>query len=86
MLILRLSDYFIGIDSGPRNMADIANLPNIGLLGPGPKFFMPMNKDSIVIDKSNCRCTQLFCYKKETCMQKIKVDDVLKGFKKLLKR
>ena len=83
MILMRLSDFFIGIDSGPRNMAHIANLKSVSLLGPGPKNFMPLNKKDIIIDKSNCRCTNLFCYKKESCVKKINVNEVFKAFKKL---
>ena len=83
MILMRMSDFFIGIDSGPRNMAHLAELRSISLLGPGPKMYMPTNPKDIVIDKSNCRCTHLFCYKKETCMNKISVDDVFNAFKKL---
>lgn len=85
MLVLRASDYFIGIDAGPRNMAHLADLRSVNLLGPGPKQFMPLDKRDIVIDKSNCRCTHLFCYKRKTCMQKINVNDVFEGFKKLIR-
>lgn len=84
LLIMRRSDYFIGVDSGPRNMAHLANLRSVSLLGPGPKHFMPVNRKDVVVDKSNCRCTHLFCFKKETCMQKITVDEVFEGFKKLI--
>ncbi|MEK6885360.1 MAG: glycosyltransferase family 9 protein [Nanoarchaeota archaeon] len=84
MMIMRKSDYFIGIDSGPRNMAHLADLRSVSLLGPGPRIFMPDNKKDIVINKSNCKCTASFCLKKETCMQKIAVEDVFEGFKKLI--
>ncbi|MEK6885358.1 MAG: glycosyltransferase family 9 protein [Nanoarchaeota archaeon] len=82
-LIMRKSDYFIGIDSGPRNMAHLADLRSVSLLGPGPKHFMPLDEKDVVIDKSDCRCTHLFCFKKKTCMQKITVEDVFEGFKRL---
>ncbi len=86
MIVMRLSNYFIGIDSGPRNMTHIADLPSISLLGPGPKYFLPLNKRDIVIDKSDCRCTNLFCYKKESCVKKIKTEEVFIEFKKLLRK
>lgn len=83
LLIMRLSDYFIGIDSGPRNMAHLAELRSISLLGPGPKHFMPTNKRDIVIDKSDCKCTHLFCFKDGICMKNITVENVLSGFMKM---
>jgi ADP-heptose:LPS heptosyltransferase len=85
ILIMRLSNYFIGIDSGPRNMAYLADTRSIGLIGPGARIFMPYNKKDIIINKSNCVCTASFCLKNPTCMQKIKVDDVFFAFKKLIR-
>jgi ADP-heptose:LPS heptosyltransferase len=86
LLLMKKSDYFIGVDSGPRNMAHIVDLPSICLLGPGPKNFMPLNKRDIVIDKSNCICTNLFCYRRKTCMQQISTEEIIEGFKKLSKK
>jgi ADP-heptose:LPS heptosyltransferase len=84
LLIMKLSNYFIGIDSGPRNLAHLVGLRSVSLFGPGPKHFMPHNKKDIVIDKSNCKCTHLFCFKDGLCIKEITVDDVFEGFKKLL--
>lgn len=86
MLVMRQSDYFIGIDSGPRNMAHLADLRSVSLLGPGPKFFMPTDKRDILVDKSDCRCNNLFCYKPVTCLQRITVGDVYKAFVTLSKQ
>lgn len=83
ILLMRFSDYFIGIDSGPRNMTYLADLRSIGLVGPGPRIYMPYNKKDIIINKSNCKCTASFCLKRETCMQKISVNEVFEAFKKL---
>jgi ADP-heptose:LPS heptosyltransferase len=44
MLVLRVSHYFVGVDSGPRNMAHLAELKSVVLLGPGPHMFMPLGK------------------------------------------
>ncbi len=81
-LFMKNCDYFIGIDSGPRHIAHLIDLPSINLLGPGAKIFKPTNKGDIVIDKSNCKCVSLFCYHTKTCMEKITVNDVFKAFKK----
>lgn len=83
LLIMRMSNYFIGIDSGPRNMAHIADLRSISLLGPGPKIFMPLSKKDKVIDKSNCHCTTFYCFKKKNCLQRISVEEVFEEFKNL---
>ncbi len=83
MLAMRLCDYFIGIDSGPRNMAHLADLRSISLLGPAPKNFMPLNPEDIVIDKFDCRCKSLFYLHKVSGMQKISAQEVFESFKKL---
>jgi ADP-heptose:LPS heptosyltransferase len=83
LLIMRMSDYFIGIDSGPRNLAHLADLRSISLLGPAPKDFMPPNSKDIVIDKFTCRCKSLYYFHKESAIQKISADEVFAGFRKL---
>ena len=85
MLVMRLCDYFIGIDSGPRNMAHLADLRSITLLGPAPNNFMPVNPDDIVINKFDCRCKSLFYLHKISGMQKISADEVFENFRKLAK-
>jgi ADP-heptose:LPS heptosyltransferase len=85
LLVMRMCDYFIGIDSGPRNMAHLADLRSISLLGPAPKNFMPFNGEDIVIDKFDCRCKSLFYLHKISGMQKISANEVFDNFKKLSK-
>jgi ADP-heptose:LPS heptosyltransferase len=84
-LLMKKCDYFIGVDSGPRHIAHLIDLPSVCLLGPGPKNFKPLNKNAIIIDKSNCKCTNLFCYRKKTCMEKISVGEVFNKFRKFIK-
>lgn len=83
-LIIKHSHYFIGVDSGPRHLAHMLNLPSICLLGPGPKIYNPTHRNAFIIDHSACYCTNLFCYKKQSCMDKITVHDVLTIFQNLL--
>lgn len=85
LLMMKLSNYFMGIDSGPRNLAHLADLRSVSLVGPGPKHFMPINNKDIVVDKSSCHCTQLFCFRDQICIKSISVKDVFNAFKKLLK-
>jgi ADP-heptose:LPS heptosyltransferase len=83
-MIMKLSDYFIGIDSGPMNLAHLAGLPSVALFGPGQRAFVSKNKKNVSIDKANCLfCTSFFCHKWKTCMNKISVEDVFKGFLKI---
>jgi ADP-heptose:LPS heptosyltransferase len=66
MLVLRECDYFIGVDSGPRNLAHVADLPSVTLLGPAPHMFAPSNPRDIVIDHSGGRKVydRIFCQDK----------------------
>jgi ADP-heptose:LPS heptosyltransferase len=63
MLVLRECDYFIGVDSGPRNLAHVADLPSVTLVGPAPHMFAPANPRDIVIDHSGGRKVyeRIFC-------------------------
>lgn len=86
LLAMRMSDYFIGIDSGPRNMAHIADLRSVSIFGPGPHMFMPLSNKDIVLDKSKGgRVYERFFYKKNTAIKKITPDEVVIAFKRLLK-
>jgi len=55
LLVLRQSDYLIGTDSGPRNMAHLVDTRSLTILGPGPHFYMPWSKKDVVVDRSNGR-------------------------------
>jgi ADP-heptose:LPS heptosyltransferase len=83
-LIMRSADYFIGVDSGPRNLAHIADLRSITLLGPGGKDFLPENKNDIWIDKSSPRATGILSFGDD--MEKITPDEVHDAFLRLQKQ
>ncbi len=84
LLVLRQSDYFIGTDSGPRNMAHLADTRSIAILGPGPHFYMSWSRKGIVIDKSRGRgLHQMFFAKKNGFIHQITADEVYEAFKKL---
>ena len=82
LLVLRKSDYFIGIDSGPSNMAYLAGIKSVTILGPGPHMYMPNNKHNVVVDKSNGRgLSQLFFHNKHgSIIDKISIDEVYNAF------
>ncbi len=85
LLVMRKSDYFIGIDSGPRNMAHTADLRSVTILGPAPHLFMPPCPKDKILDKSNGRgLYQKFFYKKNGFINKITVDEVYDAFQKLV--
>lgn len=82
LLVLRQSDYFIGTDSGPRNMAHLADTRSVAILGPGPHFYMPWSRKDIVIDMSRGRgLYQMFFSKKNGFIHQITAHDVYEAFK-----
>jgi len=85
-LALRTGDYFIGVDSGPRNLAHLVDLPSITLLGPGPHMYTPPNPRDIVIDRSGGHgLYQRFFYKgKNRFIDHISPQDVYGAFISLL--
>lgn len=86
LFALRRGDYFIGTDSGPRNLAHLAGVRSVCIFGPGPHFYMPPDPRDIVIDKSRGRgLYQMFFYKKHGFINDITADEVYEGFKKLWK-
>lgn len=82
-LIMRRCHRFLGVDSGPRHLAHLVRLPSICLLGPGPKIFSPQDRNAVYIDRSNCRCTNLFCTRNGLCMKSIDVIEVLEAWDRL---
>lgn len=82
LMALPFFDLFIGIDSGPRHLAHLANLKSISLLGPGPKSFEPINENATILDKSKCACTNLVCFMNYTCMDLIEIEHVIEEVRK----
>jgi ADP-heptose:LPS heptosyltransferase len=86
-LAMRAGDYFIGVDSGPRNLAHLAGLPSITLLGPGPHMFTPPDARDIILDRSKGRgFYQRFFHTKSQFIDKIQPDDVIRAFRELTTR
>ena len=84
MILIKKANYFIGIDSGPANMARLADTRSLVILGPGPHMYLPENPKDIVLDKSNGRgLYQRFFHKKNGFIDKITPDEVFTAFKKL---
>ena len=78
LTLMRRSSLFVGIDSGPRHLAHLVDLPSVSLLGPGPKSFQPLNRNATVIDETECkRCNTFYCPYAPSCVGKIDVETVL---------
>ncbi len=79
--IMRHSDYFIGVDSGPRNLAHYANLPSVSLLNPAAlKNFMPLEDRDIIIEHPNRFPANIVNTKKGANLSVISVDEVFQAF------
>ena len=82
-IILNNSNYFIGIDSGPRNMANSFDIPSVGLPIVGQKIFMPPNDRHIIINADGKNDSLFFFLGKKTILQKLQPEEVLSAFKKI---
>ena len=86
--VMQQSELFIGNESGPLQLADLANIPCIGLFGPGVKdVFYPQNHQATVIHHVlECNpCDQLHCINaNKPCIEMIEVQTVKLELKKLL--
>lgn len=86
VLLLRQADYFIGIDSGPRNLAHLTDTRSITILGPGPHFYMPDNPRDIVLDKSRGRgLSHLLFTTNKSYTEKISAQEAYDAFLSLIK-
>jgi ADP-heptose:LPS heptosyltransferase len=80
LMLMRVSHLFVGIDSGPRHIAHLVDLPSVSLLGPGPKSFQPLNRNATVIDETECtRCVTFYCPYTPSCVGKIEVETVARA-------
>jgi ADP-heptose:LPS heptosyltransferase len=85
LMLMRESALFVGVDSGPRHLAHLVDLPSVSLLGPGPKSFRPLNRNAIVIDETDCKkCFTLYCPHSPNCIGKIEVEKVASACLKIL--
>jgi len=80
LMLMRVSQLFVGIDSGPRHLAHLVDLPSVSLLGPGPKSFQPLNSNARIIDETQCeRCVTFYCPHAPNCVEKIEVETVARA-------
>jgi ADP-heptose:LPS heptosyltransferase len=85
LMLMRASTLFVGVDSGPRHLAHLVDLPSVNLLGPGPKSFQPLNRNATIIDETECRkCFTLYCPHSPNCIGKIEVEKVVSACLKVL--
>lgn len=84
LLIFRKTNYFIGVDSGPSNLADLAEIKSITMIGVSPNMYFPINTNNIVLDKTNQRgILQMFFSFENSFINKINVNEVYDSFIKI---
>jgi ADP-heptose:LPS heptosyltransferase len=82
--IMKMSDYFIGIDSGPRNLAHFANLRSVTLLNPAAvKNFMPIDKRDITVERPNRVPANIVNISRGASLNRISVDEVCEAFEEM---
>jgi len=87
LMLMRVSNLFVGVDSGPRHLAHLVDLASVSLLGPGPKSFQPLNRNATVIDETECkRCVTFYCPYTPSCVGKIDVETVVRACRTSLSR
>jgi ADP-heptose:LPS heptosyltransferase len=82
--LMGMADSFIGIDSGPGNVAHLAGLKNVIIYGPGPHIYLSPDPRNVAIDKSNGRgIRQRYFTTQQGFIHRISVDEVLHAFAQL---
>ncbi len=91
-LVRRISNcsFFLGLDSGPMNLAASLNKPTVALFGPGDvDMWRPLGGGSEVVRRTEAfpcsPCLQITClHPKQNCMHAIQVADVVSILDRLL--
>lgn len=84
-LLMRNAHYFIGIDSGPRNVGHLADIPSVTILGPGPHMYTPPNPRDKVIDHSHRRgLYQTFVHTNHPFIDTVQAEEVYEAYKSLI--
>jgi ADP-heptose:LPS heptosyltransferase len=83
-LALRECDVFVGVDSGPGNLAQLCGIPSVHILGPGPHMYRPTGSGHAVVDKTKGRgLWEMFFRRENGYVNKITVEDVLAAFREV---
>lgn len=83
LLAMTYCNAFIGVDSGPRNMANFIDLPSVGLPIVGQKIFIPQGKRHIILNSEDKNDSLFFFLGRETRLQKLQPETVLNAFRKI---
>jgi ADP-heptose:LPS heptosyltransferase len=85
-LLMKRSDGFIGIDSGPRNLAHYAGLRSVTLLNPAAvNNFMPLDKRDVIVERQNRFPANVVNTKRGACLSDITAEEVFEAYKQIRK-
>lgn len=86
--LIERANLYIGNESGPLQLADIADIPLVAIYGPGvPQVFYPRSSNAIILHKVlDCNpCDQLHCVRpNDRCMDHIGLIQVQKAIDSLI--
>ena len=83
--VMKQCDVFIGIDSGPRNLAHLADLRSITLLNPAAvKNFMPYDDRDIVVERPNRFPANIVNTRRGANLSNITENEVFEAYERLL--
>lgn len=86
--LMKKADLFLGNESGPLQLADVMEVPLVGLFGPGVKnVFYPQHPRSAIIHHVlSCNpCDQIHCvHPSDSCMKMIQTQEVVAAMNSVL--
>ncbi len=84
-LVMKRCDAFIGIDSGPRNLAHLADLRSITLLNPAAvNNFMPFDDRDILVERQNRFPANIINTRRGASLSDISEEQVFGAYRKLM--
>jgi ADP-heptose:LPS heptosyltransferase len=84
-LLFSRADFFIGVDSGPSNIAHLVGLPNITLVGVSPNMYLSPSERDVVIDKTKNRgILYMFFARRNNALAKVSANEVYQAFRVLV--
>ncbi|HKK20132.1 MAG TPA: glycosyltransferase family 9 protein [candidate division Zixibacteria bacterium] len=83
-LLMKRSDGFIGIDSGPRNLAHYAGIRSVTLLNPAAvNNFMPLDTRDVIVERQNRFPANVVNTKRGANLTDITAEEVFEAYKQI---
>jgi ADP-heptose:LPS heptosyltransferase len=85
VIAMSRADVFIGVDSGPGNIAHLAGLPSVIIYGPGPHMYLSDHPRAERLDRSGGRgFAQMFFAKRPGFIHRIEADEAFRAFERII--